>query len=98
MESNNCLRTLLFPIGRVVLTPGARAILLQFDMIPQDLLSRHETGDFGDLCEEDKQANREAIRDGDEILSAYKLSPITKLWVVTEGDHSITTITTPEEY
>ena len=61
------------------------------------LLSRHVTGDWGDLDEVDKQENELSVRKGFRILSAYGKDDC-KLWVITEADRSITTILRPDEY
>jgi hypothetical protein len=46
---------------------------------------------------EDQQANREAIVEGDRVFSAYTIHGI-KFWVITEADRSVTTILLPSEY
>lgn len=61
-------------------------------------LCRHLSGDWGDLCEDDKALNDEAVRVGDErILSAYEKDG-RKIWIITESDRSTTTILFPDEY
>lgn len=60
---------------------------------------RHQSGDWGELCEDDKLENEKAVRLRDRrIFSAYYLSDGTKIWVITERDFSATTILLPEEY
>jgi hypothetical protein len=90
--------TRLFSLGQVVCTPGAIEALGNVDDTPSALLTRHVTGDCGDLCEEDKQSNNDAIRNGLRVLSAYKLGDGTRLWVITEADRSVTTLLLPSEY
>jgi hypothetical protein len=68
------------------------------DDTPSALILRHVTGDYGDLCDEDKQANDDAVENGLRILSAYKLSGGTRLWLISEADRSVTTLLLPEEY
>lgn len=47
----------------------------------------------------DQAANREAIKDGSRVFSAYKLTDAKlRVWVITEADRSSTTILLPEEY
>lgn len=58
---------------------------------------RHKTGDWGDLCEEDKKENDFALEHGYRLLSAYKVGD-EKIWIITEADRSVTTILLPEEY
>lgn len=84
-------------LGNVMVTPGALGLVRGQDdrLIP--LLLRHLTGDWGDLDEEDKQANEDAVMGGGRVLSAYKVGD-EKVWVITEADRSATTILTPDEY
>ena len=56
------------------------------------------TGDWGELDEEDKTANDEALKTGERLLSAYKSATGTKFWIITEADRSVTTILMPEDY
>ena len=84
-----------FRLGMVLATPSVLKLASQPDLV--SLLDRHSAGDWGDVCDEDKQANDEALESGDRILSSYRLSG-TKVWVITEADRSATTILLPEEY
>ncbi len=68
-----------FSLGRVVATPGALHALEVAGDRPEDLLSRHLSGDWGELCDEDRSANNQAVRVGSRLLSAYRLSDGTKL-------------------
>ncbi len=88
----------LFPLGQVVATPGALEHIEQADETFEQLLHRHITGDWGNLCEEDKQQNELGLKHGMRIFSAYILSTGQKLWVITEADRSATTFLLPREY
>lgn len=61
-------------------------------------IGRHSEGDWGDLGEDDKKVNEDALRDGDRLLSAYEQEGLPKIWVITEWDRSVTTALFPEEY
>ena len=61
-------------------------------------LRQHHRGMWGDLSEEDAQANEFALEHGLWILSAHKLSDGTRIWILTESDRSATTILLPAEY
>jgi len=88
-----------FPLGRIVGTPGALDALKEAGVLPAWALDRHVSGDWGDVCHEDRQANEEALREGLRLLSAYRLPETgVKLWVITEWDRSATTLLLPEEY
>ena len=81
----------LFSLGKTGITPGVQALLIE------SLLARHVTGDWGELTENDKQANDDAVKDGARIFSAYRVGS-EKIWVITEADRSITTLLLPDEY
>jgi hypothetical protein len=83
-----------FPLGRTVATPAAMA--LEIDLA--SYMRRHHCGDWGDLCDEDKQANEEALAEGFRILSCYQVGNGRRIYIITEADRSSTCILLPEEY
>ena len=85
-------------LGQLLLTPGASEALLAAAQLPAEFLLRHHHGDWGDLCAEDRQANERALRVGSRLLSSYHTRLDAKLWIITEGDRSATTLLVPEEY
>lgn len=88
----------LFKLGVVVATPAALQILAESGTSPWALLSRHVSGDFGpELDAEDVQANHDAIRDGERVLSLYVVAGV-RLYVITEADRSSSTILRADEY
>lgn len=87
----------LFELGQIVATPASMELLGKHSITPMQLLRRHITGDFGDLCEEDKESNNEAIWNEGRVLSSYVIDG-EKLWVITEADRSSTCCLLPEEY
>jgi len=91
-------RCTLFETGFVVRTPGALLALIDAQVTEHSLVERHQAGDFGELCEEDRTANVRAIERGGRVFSAYAVAPDTKVWVITEADRSVTTLLLPSEY
>ena len=87
-----------FALGQVVATPGALAAMEEAKQNPLGLLIRHQSGDWGELDEEDKTENELSVREGFRILSAYVLTTKVKVWVITESDRSATIFLLPEEY
>jgi hypothetical protein len=88
----------LFNLGYVVATPQSTCVLNDHGVSVQSLLQRHASGDWGDLCTEDTQANNDALQYGDRLLSSYVISESCKVWIITEWDRSVTTILLPSEY
>ena len=60
-------------------------------------LKNHLSGDWGDLCEEDKRENQFSLEHGFRLLSEDN-TKLGKLWIITEADRSATTFLLPEEY
>ncbi len=87
-----------FPLGQVVATPAALEMLQRHGRTPLVFITRHHQGDWGDLCEEDRNANETALNDGSRLFSAYKLSEDDRIWIVTEADRSSTCVLTPDCY
>ena len=87
-----------FALGKLVATPGALEVLAEAEQTPIEFIARHIRGDWGEVCEEDKQANEDALQHGERLLSAYHTKKGVKLWVITEADRSSTCILQPEEY
>ena len=85
-----------FDVGLVTMTPGAIDKLNRYDVL--EAFVRHVDGDWGDLCEEDRQANEEALVLGLRLFSSYHDRDHTKFWIITEADRSATTILLPNEY
>lgn len=85
-----------FPLGRTVATRAAVAVLTAADMVAG--MDRHASGDWGEVCQEDANANDRALVDGERLLSAYTSSDGVTFWIITEADRSMTTVLLPEDY
>lgn len=85
-----------FRLGRIVSTPNALSRLTQEDILRG--IQRHQSGDWGDICAEDRQVNDQALVEGTRLLSAYTAANGTKFWLITEADRSVTTVLLPEDY
>lgn len=90
--------TPLLLLGQVLATPRALELLHSLQLTPLQFVLRHATGDWGDICEEDRHTNAEALVHGARVMSVYELGPTQRLWIITEADHSSTTLLLPEEY
>jgi hypothetical protein len=88
----------LFTLGHVVATPGALAALGKAGQQPGDFLSRHVTGDWGEVPPEEIKENEFSLKHGFRVSSANRTSAGDKVWVITEADRSSTMVPLPEEY
>ena len=87
----------LFDLGQLVVTPGALAVLEKTGQNPMEFLSRHVTGDWGEIPEEDKKENLFSLEKGFRLLSSYRTTAGDRVWVITEANRLYTTLLLPEE-
>ncbi len=90
--------TPLFALGQVLVTPGALELLETNQLTALPFVLRHVSGDWGDICAEDRQSNADALQYGYRLMSVYVISNSERLWIITEADRSSTTLLLPEEY
>ena len=95
----------LFSLGHVVATPAALALIQEHGASVPELLHRHLTGDWQEMCKPDRDANWAAILEGEaRVFSSFDIAPKSqagkpiKIWVITEWDRSVTTVLRPEDY
>ena len=96
----------LFETGPVMMTPEIKELMSaghQAIEVVQRCLDRHTEADWGDLCDDDKQLNNDALeaersgRPTDSLFSSYD-TDLRKIYVITECDRLVTTILLPQEY
>jgi hypothetical protein len=87
-----------FPLGHLTATPGALQALQEAGQSPAVFLAKHVQGDWGEVCDEDKRLNDQAVVSGERLLSAYRTLNGVRIWIITEADRSSTCILLPEEY
>ena len=98
MKRSVCLdrpREPKFRLGKLTATVKALKCVSQMEIITA--LLRHACGDWGDIEEEDKNANDVALLSGNPLLSAYTTRRGLPFLVLTEADQSATTIFLPGE-
>jgi hypothetical protein len=70
---------------------------------PAFFWGRHARADWGDVCDEDKRLNDQALVDGSRLLSAYRTLKGERIWIITEaaddrGHRLCSTCLLPSEY
>jgi hypothetical protein len=85
----------LFELGQVLVTRFALDKLGNVGVA--ELLSCHIDGEWGDLCQEDIDANWHALKHGLRLLSRYDTAD-GDFYVITEWDRSYTTVLYVSEY
>ena len=93
-----------FELGQLVATRGVANMMNDdpaFSAFARRSLRRFISGDWGEMCESDKRQNEDALKSHDNrIFAAYENGDDAtwKLWIITEWDHSATTLLFPSEY
>lgn len=90
-----------FRPGQIVFTPGAIKAMGDVEegyARLSKMIVRHLTGDWGEMCDEDKAENERGLQEQLRLMSSYNLSDDVKIWIITEWDRSYTTILLPNEY
>ena len=85
-----------FRLGHIVSTPNALSRLTHEDILMG--IKRHQSGDWGDVTENDRQANERALIEHTRLFSVYHAASGIKFWLITEADRSATTVLLPEDY
>lgn len=101
LTSKNSTNKSLFRVGCVVTTPGALRLFESTTLTVMDFVLKHQSGDWGDLCESDIRANHSAITHHERVLSRYSIGLEVErrdIYVITEWDRSFTTVLLVEEY
>ena len=89
-------QTARFAFGQLLATPGVLKEVSTEDI--SSALARHAMGDWGELGQEDIDANNLALKEGTRLFSSYRSSTRVKFWIITEWDRSATTVLLPSEY
>ena len=90
----------IFNIGKLVTTSGIKNAIDSSKKYSKEIctcIERYISYDWGDLCDEDKESNKEALLNGNRILAAYDTS-LGKIYIITEWDRSVTTVLFSSEY
>ncbi len=85
-----------FRLGRIAMSHNAMNSLNEHDIFTA--IQRHQSGDWGDVDQDDRAANDRALVEGTRLLSIYRTPQDVTFWIITEADRSVTTILLPEDY
>ncbi len=78
------------------MTAGAAQHIPRPEMV--EALSRHQCGDWGQVCQRDWRMNDQSAKEGFRLLSVYTSRAGVTFWIITEGYRSVTTVLLPDEY
>ena len=87
-----------FPLGKVLITPPAEAVLQEAGRTLKEFLDRHASGDWGEVDGDDWDGNEESLSSGGRLMSVYAVTGTQKVWIITEADRACTTVLLPDDY
>ncbi len=90
------IRIGLFLPSRWLITPGIQRDL-SADEIRVGFL-RHFSGDWGDVCKDDRENNDRCLEKCGRMLSQFRSTNGVLFWVITEAGHDVATMLLPNEY
>jgi hypothetical protein len=84
-----------FPLGRIVVSLNAIANLTRDEIIAA--IQRHQSGDWGDVSEEDRKENELSLQRCFRLLSVFRSARGVTFWIITQSDRRVTKILLPED-
>lgn len=87
-----------FPLGDLYITEGIVRLIERQGVDIAALITRHLTGDWGDMDSHDCGHNDHALLTGGRLLSAYRVAEAETVWIITESSRTETTVLLPDEY
>jgi hypothetical protein len=79
-----------FQLGEVLVTPRASQALAASSQSLDELLARHQSGDWGDVSAAERRLNDEGIAKRFNLVSNYRTRGGERLMVVTRADRGST--------
>ncbi len=81
-----------FTLGHIVVTNRAAEILAAADLSVESLLDRHQSGDWGDVSDDQRQINDDCIDQQFSVVSNYTTADGQTVTVFTMADRSRTLV------
>jgi hypothetical protein len=88
----------LFPLGRIVATQEVLNILETTKESLTDLLVRHQSGQWGQVDQKEREVNDWAADKSMPVVSVYRLKSGSSICIITEGDRRTTRVQTIFEW
>jgi hypothetical protein len=84
-----------FPPGQLYATPRALAAIERAGQDPYQFILRHCNGEHGKVTEKE---NDDLTKCGLRVMSMFETALHESVWVTTEPDRWVTTISVPEDF
>lgn len=93
--------TMIGNTGQLVITRGINGEIadnIDFAKFMMQSLKKYMSCDWGDICDEDKKMNDNAVKNNDDRIVARYNNPNGDIYIITEWDRSATTVLFTYEY
>lgn len=87
----------LFPFGSLKLSNKVQWLDRKGLIEPLQFVQRHIRGDWGDVRDDQRHANLDALQSDNVLISHYAITPRLLIAVVTNADRTVTVVQLPEE-
>jgi hypothetical protein len=81
-----------FEAGEIVITPAASLALEANGRSVDDLLTRHQAGDWGNVSDQIRRVNERGLVEGFGLRSTYLLDTGDRVVMVTNADRNLTMV------
>lgn len=81
-----------FDVGEIIITPGASDALAANGKTADDLLARHQSGDWGNVSDQVREVNERGLVEQFNLQSLYPMPDGRQLIVVTNHQRTTTMI------
>lgn len=92
VNPNGYRRSLPFPIGALIFSQGVDQLIREGRLDPIPYFQRHTRGDWGEIDDDQWQANNAALTSGERLVSLYLVHRELRICIVTEADRCATHI------
>jgi hypothetical protein len=81
-----------FEVGEIIVTPAANDALATNGLTLDDLLARHQAGDWGDVSAQIREVNQRGLVERFNLHSTYRMPDGRRVIVVTNRDRTTTMV------
>ncbi len=75
----------MIELGEIIVHDNTAEALHRAHQRVEDFLEEFASGNFGDLDAEGYEFNRQALKDGGDVIGCYEICPDEVIWIISDG-------------